>query len=66
MKQFPPLTGYTMSEIERHAILTTYEHCGRNVKRTAKMLGIGERKVYRRLTEYELEGEATPNKGEQS
>jgi DNA-binding NtrC family response regulator len=48
----PPVPGATFAEIERHAILSTYEACGHNVLRTAATLGISPRSVHYRLREY--------------
>jgi transcriptional regulator with GAF, ATPase, and Fis domain len=49
----PRLPGSTFAEIERHAILTTYEACGRSPSRTAEVLGLSLRTVHYRLREYE-------------
>ncbi len=48
------LVGRTMKEIERAAILETYEALG-TVKATAEMLGISERKIHYRLKSYRTE-----------
>ena len=45
------LVGRTMKEIERAAILETYQALG-TVKATAEMLGISERKIHYRLKGY--------------
>ena len=49
------LTGLTMKEIERAAILTTYAALG-TIDSTAKCLGVSDRKVYYRLRDYRREG----------
>jgi DNA-binding NtrC family response regulator len=48
----PVVPGASFREIERHAIMTTYEACGRSPVRTAEMLGISPRTVHYRLREY--------------
>jgi DNA-binding NtrC family response regulator len=48
----PQVPGASFREIERHAIMTTYEACGRSPVRTAQMLGISARTVHYRLREY--------------
>ncbi len=48
----PRVPGAKLWEIERHAILTTYEATGRSPARTAEMLGISLRTVHYRLREY--------------
>jgi DNA-binding NtrC family response regulator len=50
------LVGRTMKEIERTAILETYEALG-TVKATAEMLGISERKIHYRLKGYRRDTE---------
>jgi DNA-binding NtrC family response regulator len=50
------LVGRTMKEIERAAILETYEALG-TVKATAEMLGISERKIHYRLKSYRADTE---------
>jgi DNA-binding NtrC family response regulator len=50
----PPLVpGASFREIERHAIMTTYEACGRSPVRTAEVLGLSARTVHYRLREYQ-------------
>jgi DNA-binding NtrC family response regulator len=44
--------GSTMSEIERHAIVTTLEACGASTTKAAEMLGISVRKIQYKLHEY--------------
>jgi two-component system NtrC family response regulator/two-component system response regulator HydG len=48
----PRVPGAKLWEIERHAILTTYEATGHSPARTAEMLGISLRTVHYRLREY--------------
>jgi len=49
--------GMTIRELERELIGATLEAVGGNRKEAAKMLGIGERTLYRKITEYELREE---------
>ena len=44
--------GMTMEEIEKEAISKTLAETGNNKKRTAEMLGIGLRTLYRKLESY--------------
>ena len=46
--------GRTIRELERELIAATLEAVGGNRKEAAQMLGIGERTLYRKITEYEL------------
>jgi two-component system response regulator HydG len=48
----PRVPGAKLWEIERHAILTTYEATGRSPARTAEVLGISLRTIHYRLREY--------------
>jgi DNA-binding NtrC family response regulator len=48
----PPVPGSTLAEIERHAIMTTYEACGRSPQKTAEVLGLSPRTIHYRLREY--------------
>jgi hypothetical protein len=48
----PIVPGASFREIERHAIMATYEACGRSPLRTADVLGISPRTVHYRLREY--------------
>jgi DNA-binding NtrC family response regulator len=48
----PTIPGSSFRTIERHAILTTYEACGRSPTRTAEILGLSLRTVHYRLREY--------------
>jgi two-component system NtrC family response regulator len=49
----PPVPGATFAEIERHAIMSTYEACGRSPQKTAQVLGLSPRTIHYRLREYE-------------
>ncbi|MDO9022214.1 MAG: sigma-54 dependent transcriptional regulator [Deltaproteobacteria bacterium] len=48
----PTVPGASFRQIERHAILTTYEECGQCVSRTAAVLGLSPRTIHYRLREY--------------
>jgi len=52
-------TGMRMAEVERAAIEAALRDSAGNRRRAAEMLGIGERTLYRKLKEYELESEGT-------
>jgi DNA-binding NtrC family response regulator len=47
--------GMTMSELEREAIVATLRSVGGNRRKAAEKLQIGERTLYRKLKEYEIE-----------
>jgi DNA-binding NtrC family response regulator len=47
--------GMTMEDLEREAISATLLHSRGNRRRAAEMLGIGERTLYRKLKEYQIE-----------
>ncbi len=47
--------GMTMEELERAAIIATLKSVGGNRRRASDMLGIGERTLYRKLKEYEID-----------
>ncbi len=49
-----PVVGSTVREMERELIRATLEHTKGNRKEAANMLGIGERTLYRKITEYGL------------
>jgi two-component system response regulator HydG len=48
------LAGMPLDQLERQAILQTLELCHGNREQAAKMLGMGERTLYRKLKEYGL------------
>ncbi len=48
------LAGRPLADIERDAIAVTLQLVDGNRERAAKMLGIGERTLYRKIKEYEL------------
>ncbi|HVU49231.1 MAG TPA: sigma-54 dependent transcriptional regulator [Polyangia bacterium] len=58
----PTIPGASFKEIERHAILATYEACDQSPTRTARVLGLSLRTVHYRLREYrgEVGRRATP------
>jgi DNA-binding NtrC family response regulator len=47
--------GMTMEELERAAIVATLRSVDGNRRRASELLGIGERTLYRKLKEYEIE-----------
>ncbi len=47
--------GMTMAELEREAIIATLKSVGGNRRRASEKLGIGERTLYRKLKEYEID-----------
>jgi DNA-binding NtrC family response regulator len=47
--------GMTMEELERAAIIATLESVGGNRRRASEQLGIGERTLYRKLKEYNID-----------
>ncbi|MEE9133375.1 MAG: sigma-54 dependent transcriptional regulator [Gemmatimonadota bacterium] len=47
--------GMTMEELERAAIISTLKAVGGNRRRASEALGIGERTLYRKLKEYEID-----------
>jgi DNA-binding NtrC family response regulator len=49
--------GMTMAEIERASIEAALRETRGNRRKAAEMLGIGERTMYRKLKEYNLDGE---------
>jgi two-component system response regulator HydG len=53
----PNLLGWTMAEIESFAIKQTLKSVKGNREETAKLLGIGERTLYRKIKEYAVESE---------
>lgn len=50
--------GMTMAEIERVAIQSALRESAGNRRKAAEQLGIGERTLYRKLREYDAEGES--------
>ena len=48
------LAGMSLAELERQAIEKTLEMVGGNREQAAKLLGIGERTLYRKIKEYDL------------
>jgi DNA-binding NtrC family response regulator len=48
------LAGTTLEQLERNAIRDTLKLTGGNREHAAKLLGIGERTLYRKLKEYGL------------
>ncbi|HEX7052107.1 MAG TPA: sigma-54 dependent transcriptional regulator [Longimicrobiales bacterium] len=46
--------GKKMSDLEREAIIAALREVGGNRRKAAKMLGIGERTLYRKLKEYDI------------
>jgi two-component system response regulator HydG len=50
-----PLGGVSLNDIERKAIIDTLAKVGNNREKAAKLLGIGERTLYRKLKEYNIE-----------
>jgi transcriptional regulator of acetoin/glycerol metabolism len=47
--------GMTMQDLERAAIVATLKAEGGNRRRASEQLGIGERTLYRKLREYNIE-----------
>jgi DNA-binding NtrC family response regulator len=48
-------SGMTMEDLERAAVLAALQEEGGNRRRAAEALGIGERTLYRKIKEYNLE-----------
>jgi two-component system response regulator HydG len=48
------LVGKSIEEIEKHYIAETLKQTSGNREEAARMLGIGERTLYRKLKEYQL------------
>jgi two-component system, NtrC family, response regulator HydG len=46
------LVGHSLEEIERYYIAETLKHTGGNREEAARLLGIGERTLYRKIKEY--------------
>ncbi len=53
-RRLESLTGMSLEKLEKHAIRNTLHSCGGNREQAAKILGIGERTLYRKLKEYGL------------
>lgn len=53
--QVAPLAGVSLNDIERQAIIDTLAKVSNNREKAAKLLGIGERTLYRKLKEYNIE-----------
>jgi DNA-binding NtrC family response regulator len=49
-----PKHDFTLSELEKQAIIDTLARTGNNRQLAAKILGIGERTLYRKIKEYNL------------
>lgn len=50
-----PRRGLALAELERRCIADTLARTGGNREKAAKMLGIGERTLYRKIERYGLE-----------
>jgi DNA-binding NtrC family response regulator len=48
------LSGLSLNELEKQAIIDTLARTGNNREKAAKILGIGERTLYRKIKEYNL------------
>ncbi len=48
------LGGVSLNELEKQAIIDTLNRTGNNREKAAKILGIGERTLYRKIKEYDL------------
>ena len=46
--------GASLNELERQAILETLTKTGNNREKAARILGIGERTLYRKIKEYHI------------
>jgi len=56
--------GITLEDLEREAILRTLAHCNGNRAAAAKMLGLAERTLYRKLRLYSANRAATASQGQ--
>ncbi|MBA7648147.1 Regulatory protein AtoC [subsurface metagenome] len=54
VKAAKDLSGMSLNELEKQAIIDTLTKTGNNREKTAKILGIGERTLYRKIKEYNL------------
>jgi len=50
----PGLSGLSLNDLEKKAIVDTLVETGGNREKAAKILGIGERTLYRKIKEYNL------------
>jgi len=50
----PDLAGVSLGELEKQAIIDTLAKTLNNREQAAKILGIGERTLYRKIKEYNL------------
>ncbi|MHC4645998.1 MAG: helix-turn-helix domain-containing protein [Planctomycetota bacterium] len=50
----PDLAGVSLNELEKQAIIDTLAKTKGNREQAAKILGIGERTLYRKIKEYNL------------
>ena len=48
------IAGVSLNELEKQAIVDTLAKTGNNREKAAKILGIGERTLYRKIKEYGL------------
>lgn len=48
------LGDVSLNELEKQAIIETLKKTGNNREKAAKILGIGERTLYRKIKEYNL------------
>jgi len=48
------LGGVPLNELEKQAIMETLAKTGNNREKAAKILGIGERTLYRKIKEYKI------------
>ena len=53
-KATPSLAGVSLDELEKQAIIDTLTKTNNNREKAAKILGIGERTLYRKIKEYNL------------
>lgn len=53
-KPYTPAAGLSLNQLEKQAIIETLAKTGNNREKAAKILGIGERTLYRKIKEYNL------------
>jgi DNA-binding NtrC family response regulator len=58
----PQLSGRSLAEIEKDAILRTLQHCDGNKAAAARILGISEKSIYNKLARYASEEKAVSSK----